>query len=204
MTIYHTFISDAGIGASTILGIQQNGSEYGVGISSDIVCNDIVAGIISASQFIGNYAGIATFATTSGTSSLSQGLTGNPNISVGIVTATSYVATGSTSVFGIVGVSTVDANTTSFHYITYNTNSSGVNISNFTSGKSFKIVAENNSGGNRTLIIRSSQTSSGHTTIPKIVSSVGNVTNGTITISSNSGVLIGVFNMNGTVVGHYA
>lgn len=59
-----------------------------------------ISGVVTASSFVGNgsgltnlsvsyvpTAGIATYATTAGVSTLSQGLTGTPNISVGIVTA---------------------------------------------------------------------------------------------------------------------
>jgi len=51
MTIYHTFLDDSSAaGEETILGIQQDGSEFGVGISSDIVCNNISAGIITSTE----------------------------------------------------------------------------------------------------------------------------------------------------------
>jgi len=109
MTQYRTYLDDStDAGQETILGIQQNGSEFGVGISTDIVCNNISAGIITASQINGaiigistlsveyassagiatyaSSAGIATYATTSGISTTSQGLTGSPNIIVGIST----------------------------------------------------------------------------------------------------------------------
>jgi hypothetical protein len=104
---------------------------------------------------------------------------------------------------GGVGVSTVNSNTTAFHYITYDTNSSAVNISNFSSGKTFKVVSRNPSGGVRSLIIRTSTTESGHATVPTIVHSGGTITNGTINISIGAGLLITIFNMNGTVVGAY-
>jgi hypothetical protein len=244
MTQYRTYLDDStDAGQETILGIQQNGSEFGVGISTDIVCNNISAGIITASQINGaiigistlsveyassagiatyassagiatyassagiatyaSSAGIATYATTSGISTTSQGLTGTPNITVGIVTAAAYVATGTTAVYAGINTSTVDSDTTAFHYITYDTNSSAVNISNFTSGKNFNIVARNSSGGSRTIIIRSSTTASGHTALPQIVHSGGTITNGTITISNGAGLNIGVYNMNGTIIGTY-
>lgn len=215
MTIYHTFISDVGIGTSTILGIQQNGSQYGIGISADIECNTIIAGIVSASQVFGDYVGLVTFSSysdTSGYSSISgistlsevaQALTGNPNITVGIITATSYVSSGNTSVFSSVGITTVDSNISSFHYTTYNTNNTEINISNFTEGKTFRIVLENTAGGNRTFIVKTSSSTSDHTTVPKIVHTGGTVTNGTISVSSGSGSLVTIFNMNGTIIGHY-
>jgi len=111
MTQYRTYIdSNTDLGFETIQGIQQNGSEYGIGISSDVSCNNVTAGIITASAFYGNVivgyastagiatyastAGIATYATTAGISTLSQGLTGTPNIITGITT----VGLGTTSV----------------------------------------------------------------------------------------------------------
>jgi hypothetical protein len=226
MTQYRTYLDDSTqAGQETILGIQQNGSEFGVGVSTDIICNNISAGIITASQingtFIGistlsvNYsftagvstyatsAGISTYATTSGISTTSQGLTGTPDIAVGIITANSYSIAGNTSVYaGAIGVSTVDSSTTGVHYITYDTTSSAVNISNFTSGKKFEIIARNSSGGNRNLIIRTSTTASGHSAIA-IGGPGAYVTNGTITIASGSISYINVFNINGTIIGSY-
>jgi uncharacterized coiled-coil DUF342 family protein len=46
-------------------------------------------------------AGVSTYASVSGVSTVSQGLTGTPNITVGVVTATSFVGSG-TSITGIV------------------------------------------------------------------------------------------------------
>jgi hypothetical protein len=172
------------------------------------VTNLSASGIITATQFSGSFIGISTlsvgYADTAGISTTSQGLTGTPDITVGIVTAAAYVATGTTAVYaGGVGVSTVNSNTTAFHYITYDTNSSAVNISNFSSGKTFNVVSRNTGGGGRTLIIRTSTTESGHAAVPTIVHSGGTISNGTINISSGSGLLITIFNMNGTVVGAY-
>lgn len=115
MTQYRTYIdSDITAGLETIQSIQTNGTEYGIGISSDVVCNNISAGIITATQVnaaivgvstlsvgyatsagISTYsstagyatsAGISTYASTAGISTTSQGLTGTPNIIVGIAT----------------------------------------------------------------------------------------------------------------------
>lgn len=218
MTQYRTYIdSDITTGLETIQSIQTNGTEYGIGISSDVVCNNISAGIITATQIdativgistlsvgYASTSGIATYASTSGISTVSQGLTGTPNITVGIVTAAAYVATGTTAVYsGAVGVSTVDSNTIAFHYVTYDTNSTAVNISNFGSGKTFNVVARNNAAGSRTLIIRTSTTNSGHAAVPTIVHLGGTLTNGTVSITSGTGLLISIFNMGGTIVGAY-
>lgn len=219
MTQYRTYIdSDITTGLETIQSIQTNGTEYGIGISSDVVCNNISAGIITASQvnasIVGvstlsvgyaSTAGISTYADTAGISTVSQGLTGTPNITVGIVTASAYVATGTTAVYAGINTSTIDSNTTAFHYISYDTNNSAVNISNFGSGKKFEILARNTSGGNRTIIIRTSTTTSGHVAVPTLLSNgVAPVTNGTFTLAAGNGIYISVFNMNGTVAGYYA
>lgn len=70
MTIYHTFIDDAvGAGASVVSGIQTT-SEYGVGISSDIVCNNLYV------------VGITTFASTGGYYTESVSTVGITTISI--------------------------------------------------------------------------------------------------------------------------
>lgn len=66
-----------------------------------------ISGVVTASSFVGNgsgltnlsvsyvpTAGIATYATTAGVSTLSQGLTGTPNIIVGIATANTELDVG--------------------------------------------------------------------------------------------------------------
>jgi len=75
--------------------------------------NGMSVGVITATSFVGNLtgtatyatnagiatfattAGIATYATNAGIATNSQGLTGTPNISVGVITATSYNGSGS-------------------------------------------------------------------------------------------------------------
>lgn len=63
MTIYHTFLNDSiGEGLETIQGIQQDGGEFGVGISSDIVCNNLNAtGITTSTGGISNGTNILSF-----------------------------------------------------------------------------------------------------------------------------------------------
>jgi len=55
MTIFHTFIDDTvGLGATTVKGVQDDGSEFGIGISSDIYANNIYANnIVSPNITIG-------------------------------------------------------------------------------------------------------------------------------------------------------
>ena len=51
----------------------------------------VVTGVATATSFSGNLTGNATSATTATTATNAQGLTGTPNISVGVITATQYV-----------------------------------------------------------------------------------------------------------------
>ena len=147
-----------------------------------------------------NTAGVSTFTDLTVTRDLTVNRNGN---FTGIVTAGSFVSSGTTSVYVGINTSTVDSNTTSFHYITFDTTNSGVNISNFTSGKKFEIVCRNSSVGAANLTIKTSTTSSGHSAVPRIVSSTGSITTGTISVSSGAGLLISVFNMSGTIIASY-
>ena len=56
MTQYRTYIdSDITAGLETIQSIQTNGTEYGIGISTDIVCNNLsIIGIITSMDGISN------------------------------------------------------------------------------------------------------------------------------------------------------
>ena len=84
MTIYHTFLDDSTVsGLETIQGIQNDGSEFGVGIS-----NDISAGIVTATTFYGdgsNLTGISA-GITSVTDFTTQNLTVSGIATIGIGT----------------------------------------------------------------------------------------------------------------------
>tara|TARA_B100000287_G_scaffold140890_1_gene132698 strand:+ start:2728 stop:6435 length:3708 start_codon:yes stop_codon:yes gene_type:complete len=83
----------SGGGGGATIGINTLGHSYFTHISA--------SGIVTAAQFHGdgsNLTGINTssgYATVSGISTLSEGLTGIPNINVGVVTATKYYGDGS-------------------------------------------------------------------------------------------------------------
>ena len=79
MTIYHTFLNDSiGEGSQTIQGIQNDGSEFGVGISPDISARTI------------NSTDLSVVNTISGSvSGTSGGLSGTPSIVVNGINATS-------------------------------------------------------------------------------------------------------------------
>ena len=89
---YNTTSTGSGGGISTesqtLNGVLGLGNTSSLGMS---------VGVITATSFVGNLtgtstfattAGIATYATTAGIATNSQGLTGTPNISVGIITST--------------------------------------------------------------------------------------------------------------------
>jgi hypothetical protein len=85
MTQYRTYLDDLTLGGQeTILSIQQNGSKFGVGLSTDIVCNNISAGIVSATNLI--VSGITTvgLASTSSPSNsqMSFELTNNTTLTI--------------------------------------------------------------------------------------------------------------------------
>ncbi len=197
----------------TTLGIGTTNPQYTLEVIGDInftgsLLKDGEAFIAEYSNASGistysNVSGISTYSNVSGISTVAQGLTGTPNITVGIVTAGSYVSSGTTAVYSGINTSVIDSNTTSVHYITFDTNSSAVNISNFTSGRKVDIIARNSSGSNRTLIIRTSTTTTEHTIVSPILHASGTITNGAIPIGQSNGFIITIHNVNGTVVGAY-
>lgn len=82
---------------------------------------------VSATTFTGTLNGSATYATTAGVSTTSQGLTGTPNITVGVVSATSFVgdASGLTG-FGVSQTSNIGLTTYSSPHLAL-TNYNGAN-----------------------------------------------------------------------------
>lgn len=144
-----------------------------------------------------NVSGITTLGFTSTTNLISQQL----NVS-GIVTAPTYVSTGTTAVYTGINTSTVNSNTTAFHYIFFDTANSAVDISNFGNGKKFEIIAQNALGSDRELIIRTSISETDYAPIT-IGNRVGVVTDGTITIGADCISYINIFNMNGLIIGSY-
>ena len=85
-------IADFGSGIGTagaVIQIDNANQRVGIGTTNPLTTLQ-VAGIVSATSFTGNLTGTAT------------GLTGTPNLNVGVVTATSFVGSGS-SLTGITG-----------------------------------------------------------------------------------------------------
>jgi hypothetical protein len=80
----------SGIGtAGAIIQIDNANQRVGIGTTNPLTTLQ-VAGIVSATSFTGNLTGTAT------------GLTGTPNLNVGVVTATSFSGSGS-NLTGITG-----------------------------------------------------------------------------------------------------
>ena len=98
---------------------QAGGSTLGVSTTGTSLFNNILSvGVITSTKFYGdgsNLTGInttSTYAQISGISTLSEGLTGSPNIVVGVATATKYFGDGS-SLSGIIsGIEFQDEATT--------------------------------------------------------------------------------------------
>jgi len=90
--------------------------------------NSICTGIITAQSFSGTFSGTATtaitsgYASTAGIATVAQGLTGTPNITVGVATAISFVKSGGTSSQFLKADGSVDTST----YLT--TTDSGTNL----------------------------------------------------------------------------
>ena len=82
---YNTTSTGSGGGGGISTESQTLNDILGLGNTSS---NGMSVGVITATSFVGNLTGTATFATTAGIATNSQGLTGTPNISVGIITVT--------------------------------------------------------------------------------------------------------------------
>lgn len=130
------WVGDAGSGGA---GTQNLNQTLGYGNTSNI---GMSVGVITATYFVGdgslltnlpssgnsgyaNTAGIATYASTSGISTISQGLTGTPNISVSALTASSLGLDAGTIISGVVTTTTTSEtvissiNSTVFRSATY-------------------------------------------------------------------------------------
>ena len=82
---YNTTSTGSGGGGGISTESQTLNDILGLGNTSS---NGMSVGVITATSFVGNLTGTSTFATTAGIATNSQGLTGTPNISVGIITVT--------------------------------------------------------------------------------------------------------------------
>jgi len=102
VTVTTTYAPVAGIATyATTAGIATYATSSGIStyaISAGIATYATTAGIATYAT----RAGIATYATTAGISSTSQGLTGTPNINVGIITTTKLVSSDGGTFVGVV------------------------------------------------------------------------------------------------------
>jgi hypothetical protein len=97
----------SGIGtAGAIIQIDNANQRVGIGTTNPLTTLQ-VAGIVSATSFTGNLTGNVTgnltgTATTATAAGTAYGLSGTPNLNVGVVTATSFSGSGS-NLTGITG-----------------------------------------------------------------------------------------------------
>ena len=82
---YNTTSTGSGGGGGISTESQTLNGVLGLGNTSSL---GMSVGVITATSFVGNLTGTSTFATTAGIATNAQGLTGTPNISVGIITVT--------------------------------------------------------------------------------------------------------------------
>ena len=117
-----TYASTAGVATyASTAGVATYASTAGVATYASTAGVSTYASTAGVSTYAST-AGVSTYASGAGISTVSEGLTGTPNISVGVVTATSFIKSGGTSGQFLKADGSVDANT----YLT--TTGSGVNL----------------------------------------------------------------------------
>jgi hypothetical protein len=148
-------------------------------------------------------AGIATYAETAGISTTSQGLTGTPNIIVGIVTATTYTVSGSSSTVNETPI-TIDASQVQYHSrIASFTAARTVEVSNLTPGRWVQIYIRNTNASSRTITVSASTTTTGFSNVNLAVSTTAGSTSAvSFSLAATSGTaVIWVANIDGDIVG---
>lgn len=150
----------------------------------------------------------ANYANTSGISSNAVNLIYEPSIvvesvtSTGIITASNYDSPGTSGSFTSVGVATISSELQSFYYVQHSS-TMNIDISDFTPNRRFEVICRNTSGSAQTVVIRTSQTDSGHVTVPFLFGfNSTTVTNGNLSISASRGSRITLYNdLNGDIFG---
>ena len=148
VTVTTTYAPVAGVatyavtaGYSTSAGIATYATIAGYSTSSGIATYASSAGIATYASTAGiatyaSTAGIATiagYASTAGISSTSQGLTGTPNITVGIITASNLIVSGGASFTGVVTASSYNGSGTNLTgIVTSIIAGTGITVSNST------------------------------------------------------------------------
>jgi len=156
---------------------------------------NITTGTINSARLSGTYDINVSFASTAGIATVAQGLTGTPNIVVGVVTATSFVKSGGTSSQFLKADGSIDSNTyltTLSESDTLNTvtgrgnsttNGISVGVLTATSGNFSGIITS--SGANVSGVVTASSFSGSGSQLTGIVTSIVAGTN--ITISGSTG-----------------
>jgi hypothetical protein len=141
-------------------------------IGSNIIDSGGLSGNASSATFA-TTAGIATFATTAGISTVSEGLTGTPNITVGVTTATSFVKSGGTSSQFLKADGSVDSSTYLTSYTETDTLNSVTGRGNSTANGISVGVLTATTGNYSGIVTSSGAIISGTTTAASFVKSGG-------------------------------
>jgi len=154
--------------------------------------SNITTGTINSARLSGTYNINVSFASTAGVATISQGLTGTPNIIVGVVTATSFVKSGGTSSQFLKADGSIDSNT----YLTTFSESDTLNTvtgrgNNTTNGISVGVLTA--TSGNFSGIITSSGANiSGVVTATSFSGALtGNVTGNATGLSGTPNITVG-------------
>ena len=147
-----TYASTAGIATyASTAGIATYASTAGIAtyaINAGIATYAINAGIATyaSSAGISTYAtsaGIATYATTAGISTVSQGLTGTPNITVGIATVSTKLDVTGQSVSGITLMAALNLDCSLGNYFTKTINANSTfTVSNIPASRAYSFTLE--------------------------------------------------------------
>jgi hypothetical protein len=168
-------------------------SNVGIGTTNPTTKLDVSGGI-TATTFFGNLTGTATTA---------QGLTGTPNIEVGIITATTYNVSGNSSTVDETPI-TIDASQVQYHSrIASFTASTTVQVSNLTSGRWVQIYIRNINATARTITVQASTTTTGFANVNLAVSTTaGSASAVSFSLAATSGTaVIWVANIDDDIVG---
>ena len=134
---------------------------------------NITTGTINSARLFGTYNINVSYASTAGISTVAQGLTGTPNLNVGVVTATSFAKSGGTSSQFLKADGSVDSSTYLTSYTETDTLNSVTGRGNSTANGISVGIITSTSGNFSGIITSSGAVISGATTATSFVKSGG-------------------------------